>query len=165
MTEQDFIHEMTRKKSRYYDKAFQKLSSGWISWNWSAGFFSIFWLIFHKMYKEFFLTLLAVFTSGGSLSFFGQHDNHCAVLLGEISGVAITPQKSGVTFLSMLPVFLLPLIFGLFANKLFFRSLQRKNRRGYHLLQEYRRTDTLSLGIIFATPFVVIIASLLCIFF
>lgn len=45
------------------------------------------------------------------------------------------------TLLCLLPFILWGILCGLFANKLFLRSLQKKCRRGYHLLPKYKTTD------------------------
>ncbi|GHS94583.1 hypothetical protein AGMMS49949_08470 [Alphaproteobacteria bacterium] len=66
------IQKMTGAKSWYYNEAFKKLSSRWISLNWSAASLGFFWFVYRKMYKEFFIITVASLALSLPLSYFNM---------------------------------------------------------------------------------------------
>lgn len=152
--EKVFIQNAMNKKNVYYNNVFELVSSGKsLSWNWSAALFSTFWLIYHKMYKEFFLYLALIeFFSYFTLrlvhnSIYNFTRNTCSPL---DKYIVENPSILKITGLGI--ILSISLIFGLFGNKIFLCSLKRKYKNGYNLVPTYKFKDSLSLWLLFLLP-------------
>jgi hypothetical protein len=108
----------------YYANAFRKISSGQvIVWNWIAALSAGYWLIYHKMYNY---TLLAFFS--------------CITISGLFPLLETNHGFSQKRIFISIGCYLLCFIcFGLFGNKLFFKCLQRKYKKGYDLNLKYKK--------------------------
>lgn len=99
-------------EDEYYTKALHEISQNKTPfWNWSAGLFQEYWLLYHKMFAEFYIFWLL----------------KCAFIM-------IIPS---IKILSILMLILC----GLYGNKFLFDSLKRKINGGYLLLPQYKTTD------------------------
>lgn len=132
--------EKREKKQSYYLKEFKKIDEGKMSWNWAACFFVSGWAIYRKMYFEavvifsicslcsFLCFFIGSFLVKDSLATYGMSQE----LLKALQYLNLMQKAE----------FLVPcLIFGAFANKLYYNNLKKKVNDGYNLFKNYKTTD------------------------
>lgn len=99
-------------EDEYYTKALLEICQNKTPfWNWSAGLFQEHWMLYHKMFAEFYIFWLL----------------KCAF-------IRIIPSIQILWILMLIPC-------GLYGNKFLFDSLKRKINGGYLLLPQYKTTD------------------------
>ena len=118
-----------KNSAEYYKKAFYLLKKEKrYTWNWSAFFFGSLWMLYRRMYLYGFLGSLMCFL-------YLTLANSCIKLVLETENFLYT-----YGFFLLLH-FILSILYGYFANSLYYRVVNNRIKKGYHLLNEYSPTS------------------------
>ena len=118
-----------KKSAKYYIKAFRLLEKEKRhTWNWGAFIFGSFWMLYRRMYLYGILGSLTCFLY---LTF----ANSCIKLALE------TENFSYTCGFFLLFHFILSILYGYFANSLYYRVVSNRIKKGYHLLKELSPTS------------------------
>ena len=156
---------MKQNKVDYYLNQFKKIKAGQITWNWSACFAGFFWLIYRKMY-----TTSIVYTTISALYFacvlvlaFAYSMDYTSFIFTNMNSIGIPIGVSLIlapllNFLSGLALVMIPnVILGILGNRIYYRSIKRRIKKGYHLIRTYDATDCLTVSLmlffVFFVPF------------
>jgi hypothetical protein len=158
--EKDFIRMTgsSKKNAAYYERVFGQIEAGSCCiWNWSAALCSLYWMFFHKIYKEAFIITAAFIPI-------------CILLIALVPSqmfidlVNTTFDRADLYFIVFCVVSYAVCFFigGVFGNKMLFRSIKKKMEKGYSLERNYNPVDPGFLKI--AIPYVLSVITQLTLF-
>ncbi len=129
----------------YYVQAFNKLETqNKDTWNWAAFFFPGAWMLFRKMYLYFFAAVTFNIFALLSLSFVQSLLNlDPNSFLGYSLPIPSLQTPVSVLYIILFLVYSLTfsLIFGKYANRIYYRIVKKRIQQGYHLLEHFRPTS------------------------
>lgn len=123
------------KKVLNYVKAFKRLDeTGKHTWNWAAFFFGELWMAYRKMYLYTFFVSVIDLIFSLCVSFY---------VYGNFSSFYLLRNDHPNLFFSIILCYwLISGVFtGYFGNALYYRTIKKKIKKGYHLLDKYSPTS------------------------
>ena len=154
---------MKQNKVDYYLNQFEKIKAGQMTWNWSACFAGLFWLIYRKMYTTsiVYMTIPALYLACVLFLAFAYSMDYTSFIFTNMNSIGIPIGVSLIltpllNFLSGLALVMIPnVILGILGNRIYYRSIKRRIKKGYHLIRTYDATDCLTVSLMLFLGFVV----------